>query len=69
MQERIAVLQGHFQLESHPGKGCCIFVEIPIQISHLPDILKVSLIQESSSVNQLQPVQIGDWQPLTLDEW
>ncbi|BAY28754.1 integral membrane sensor signal transduction histidine kinase [Nostoc carneum NIES-2107] len=38
MQERIAVLQGHFQLVSQPGAGCCITVEIPMQIYNIHDI-------------------------------
>lgn len=33
MQERVAVLQGHLDLESQPGNGCCINVEIPMHIS------------------------------------
>ncbi|NJN10557.1 MAG: sensor histidine kinase [Richelia sp. RM2_1_2] len=33
MQERVAVLQGHLDLESQPGNGCCINVKIPMHIS------------------------------------
>ncbi|BAY81276.1 integral membrane sensor signal transduction histidine kinase [Calothrix parasitica NIES-267] len=36
IQERINFLQGNFQLESQPGRGCCITVEIPIHISNNP---------------------------------
>jgi signal transduction histidine kinase len=38
MQERIAVLQGHFELTAQPGAGCCITVEIPTQISNIREI-------------------------------
>ncbi|OUL20967.1 hypothetical protein BV378_28315 [Nostoc sp. RF31YmG] len=81
MQERVAVLQGHFQLESHLGKGCYITVKIPMQISHISEIPKISELsnlsvtseipfpQESVSLSQPQPVIIGEWQPLNLDEW
>ncbi|MBD2357511.1 sensor histidine kinase [Tolypothrix sp. FACHB-123] len=81
MQERIAVLQGNFYLESQPQAGCCIHVEIPKQISNLPDIPKVSEIsdiaiiseisipQESVALNHNHAVKIGEWQPLNLDEW
>ncbi|MEL6462372.1 MAG: sensor histidine kinase [Cyanobacteria bacterium J06621_15] len=34
IQERVDFLQGNFQLESQPGNGCCITVEIPIRISN-----------------------------------
>ena len=34
MQERIYFLQGNFQLESQPGEGCCIKIEIPMYISN-----------------------------------
>lgn len=51
MQERVAVLQGHLQLESQPGRGCCITVEIPMQISKISE---VSMAKESS-VSQNQP--------------
>lgn len=80
MQERVAVLQGHLQLESQPESGCCISVEIPMQISKISEI---SMAKESSvsqnqpetssqefvCVSQHQPVKIGEWQPLNLDEW
>jgi signal transduction histidine kinase len=33
MQERVAILQGSFQIESQLGLGCCISVGIPMQIS------------------------------------
>lgn len=33
MQERVAVLQGHLDLGSQPGNGCCISVEIPMHTS------------------------------------
>jgi signal transduction histidine kinase len=81
MQERIAVLQGHFHLESQPKAGCCINVEIPMQISNLleipkiPEISNISIIseisipQESVSPNTKQSVNIGEWQTLNLNEW
>lgn len=31
MRERIAALEGTFQIESQPGSGCCINVELPLQ--------------------------------------
>lgn len=31
MQERIMALQGSFKVESEPGAGCCILVEVPLQ--------------------------------------
>lgn len=33
MQERVAVLQGRFSVDSQPGEGCCISVGIPLFIS------------------------------------
>lgn len=30
MRERIMAVQGHFQIEAEPGKGCCILVEVPL---------------------------------------
>ncbi|GAB1542510.1 hypothetical protein NUACC21_51840 [Scytonema sp. NUACC21] len=33
MQERVAVLQGHFNLDSQPGSGCRIGVKVPLQFS------------------------------------
>ncbi|HCF29034.1 MAG TPA: hypothetical protein DEV81_17935, partial [Cyanobacteria bacterium UBA11049] len=81
MQERVAVLQGHLQLESQPGRGCCITVEIPMQISKISEIsiakessisqpkTEISISQEFICVNQHQQVKIGEWQHLNLDEW
>jgi signal transduction histidine kinase len=81
MQERIAVLQGHFHLESQPKAGCCIHVEIPMQISNLleipkiPEISNISIIseisipQESVSLSPKPSVSIGEWQTLNLNEW
>ena len=34
IQERVYFLQGNFQLESQPGEGCCIKIEIPMYISN-----------------------------------
>ncbi|NJR38349.1 MAG: sensor histidine kinase [Leptolyngbyaceae cyanobacterium CSU_1_4] len=31
MQERITALQGSFRVETKPGTGCCIVVELPLQ--------------------------------------
>ncbi len=81
MQERVAVLQGHLQLKSQPGSGCCIAVEIPMQISKISEIsmaneysvsqhqLETSIFQEFVCVSQHKPVKIGEWQSLNLDEW
>jgi signal transduction histidine kinase len=35
MQERVAVLQGRFDVESQPKEGCCISVGIPLHISQV----------------------------------
>lgn len=81
MQERVAVLQGHLHLESQPGSGCCITVEIPMPISKISEISMVkessvsqhqpetSISQEFVCISQHQLVKIGEWQPLNLDEW
>lgn len=72
MQERVAVLQGHLRLESQPGDGCCITVEIPMhisQISHIPQMPEIYIPKESSSISKSPPVKIGEWQPLHLNEW
>ncbi|MBD2204528.1 sensor histidine kinase [Calothrix sp. FACHB-1219] len=81
MQERIAVLQGHFHLESQPQAGCCINIFIPMQTSNIaeipkiPEISNISIISEISIppqsiiITQNQSVKIGEWQPLNLDEW
>ncbi len=37
MQERVAVLQGHLELKSQPGAGCCIAVKIPMQIYRISE--------------------------------
>ncbi|MEM7725748.1 MAG: sensor histidine kinase [Cyanobacteria bacterium P01_A01_bin.45] len=53
MQERVGFLQGNFQLESQPGDGCCITVEIPITV-HSPNKSEITLTsysEESSIVN------------------
>ena len=34
IQERVDFLQGDFQIESQPGQGCCIKIEIPMYISN-----------------------------------
>lgn len=31
MRERVAALRGRFQIETQPGSGCCIQVEIPLE--------------------------------------
>ncbi|ARV59608.1 hypothetical protein BZZ01_14075 [Nostocales cyanobacterium HT-58-2] len=77
MQERVAVLQGHINLDSRPGAGCCITAEIPIQLPvpslepSLPAPLKLSAFvsEQTVLVSQRIPVKIGEWQPLDLDEW
>ncbi|MBW4510868.1 MAG: sensor histidine kinase [Scytonematopsis contorta HA4267-MV1] len=53
MQERVAVLQGHLELKSQPGAGCCIAVEIPMQIYNIPEAV-VQNEDEYSQVN-IQP--------------
>ncbi|MBD2451908.1 sensor histidine kinase [Nostoc sp. FACHB-152] len=35
MQERVAALKGYFHLESEPGNGCCITVELPLKTDDL----------------------------------
>jgi two-component sensor histidine kinase len=37
MKERVAVLQGHFKLETEPRYGCRITVDIPMQIPRKPE--------------------------------
>ncbi|MDF5732179.1 MAG: ATP-binding protein [Rhizonema sp. PD38] len=82
MQERVAVLQGHLHLESQPGDGCCITVEIPMHISHIshiPQMPKIYIPKESPSISKNTDagvsataslsVKIGEWQPLNLNEW
>ncbi|WP_414582476.1 sensor histidine kinase [Scytonema sp. PCC 10023] len=78
MQERVAVLQGHINLDSRPGAGCRISAEIPIQLSapssepFVPKELSLpapskpssSVPGKSSLVNQQIPVEIGEWQPI-----
>ncbi len=73
MKERVAVLQGHLHLESQLGAGCCISVEIPMQISctsspnFLPAVRegKEDVIQISEATfSQRQRVKIGEWQYL-----
>jgi signal transduction histidine kinase len=72
MQERVAVLQGHLHVESQIGDGCCITVEIPMQISRIPQMSKISISQESL-INAAVPatrslsVKIGEWQPIHLE--
>lgn len=34
MQERVGILKGNLQIESQPGNGCCITVDIPMYISN-----------------------------------
>ncbi len=81
MQERVAVLQGNFNLESQLGAGCCITVEIPTQlpqisvkndITELAEISKVpeiSTFSEPPVVQQTQCIKITEWQPFNLHEW
>ncbi len=81
MQERVAVLQGHLHLESQPGDGCCITVEIPMHISHIshiPKRPKIYIPKESPLISKNPDagvsataslsVKIGEWQPLNLNE-
>ncbi|MEM1395025.1 MAG: sensor histidine kinase [Cyanobacteria bacterium P01_H01_bin.150] len=80
MQERVAILQGSFNLESQPGAGCCITVKIPIQLSQtstenympclseISEIAEISVNQASSIMKNNHFVKISEWQPLNLDE-
>ncbi len=77
MRERVAMLQGHLQLEAQPGHGCCIKVDIPTQVSrisqtYLPaempiQVSEISISQEYSTINRRQTVTIGEWQLLNLN--
>ncbi|MEM6403476.1 MAG: sensor histidine kinase [Cyanobacteria bacterium P01_D01_bin.116] len=81
MQERVAVLQGDFHLESQPGAGCSITVEIPMQLSQIPTqnhmsqlsdistVQEIPVVQESSIMKKNNFVKISEWQTLNLDEW
>lgn len=72
MQERVAVLQGHLQLESQLGSGCCITVEIPMQISKISEP-EMPISQGSSSVVPFgligatnQPLQLFADEPASI---
>lgn len=66
MQERVAVLQGHLHLESQPGRGCCITVEIPMQTSRIPDMAKESSVSQSQpEISISQFVCVSQHQPET----
>lgn len=81
MQERVAVLQGNFNLESKLGAGCCITVKIPMQFSqistknNIAELSEISKMPEFSSIpdsfiaEQNPLVKISEWQPFNLDEW
>jgi len=54
IQERVDFLQGNFQLESQPGHGCCITVEIPIHISNNPiDFNSFKSIEQKDNFSKL----------------
>ncbi|MDZ7962059.1 MAG: sensor histidine kinase [Aulosira sp. DedQUE10] len=80
MQERIAVLQGHFELAAQPGAGCCITVEIPLQISNIreinPNIREIPQISAISNISLISEISIpqdsiaiNQRQPVTIGEW
>jgi two-component sensor histidine kinase len=57
MQERVAVLQGHLQLETQPGAGCCITVDIPMHISNISEIDVTRNLYDSSGVGILSTLK------------
>ncbi len=81
MQERVAVIRGNFHLESQPGAGCCITVEIPMQlpqistkndISEFPQMDKISEIPITPEFSDRKPnklVKMSEWQPFNFNEW
>lgn len=81
MQERVAVIRGNFHLESQPGAGCCISVEIPM---HLPQISTENYISEFPQMDKIPEipitpkfsdpkvnklVKISEWQPFKFNQW
>lgn len=81
MQERVAVIRGNFHLESQPGAGCCISVEIPMHlpkistenyISEFPQMDKIpeiSMTPEFSDMKVNKWVKMSEWQPFKFNEW
>jgi Histidine kinase/Histidine kinase-, DNA gyrase B-, and HSP90-like ATPase len=59
MQERVAVLQGHLELKSQPGAGCCIAVEIPMHRYNIPEVT-VQNEDEYSEVNIQASLEIQE---------
>lgn len=57
MQERVAVLQGHLQLETQPGSGCCITVDIPMHISKISEIDVTQNLYDVSNVGVLSTLK------------
>lgn len=76
MQERVAFLQGHFQLESQLGEGCRITIDIPMQISqgnitespNVSKIPEISIFPENTSTSPTQLIKMSEWQTLDLNE-
>ena len=59
IQERVNFLQGNFQLESQPGHGCCITVEIPIHISNNPfDLEQFQSIEHKDDFSKLDILSV-----------
>lgn len=56
MQERVGFLKGDLQIESQPGNGCCITVDIPIYISNNLDTFSnldnLDNLEKSKSIKQ-----------------
>ena len=59
IQERVDFLQGNFQLESQPGHGCCITVEIPLHISNNPtDLEQFQSIEYKDDFSKLDIISV-----------
>ncbi|MBN3958718.1 sensor histidine kinase [Nostoc sp. NMS8] len=78
MRERVAVLQGHLQLTSQPGYGCCITVKIPMHVSKISDKSEIKVSQESflrempiqmSEISIYQEYSPVNQQKITIGEW
>lgn len=56
MQERVHFLKGDLQIESQPGNGCCITVEIPMHISNYfgdsSNLDNVDNLEKAKSIKQ-----------------
>lgn len=59
IRERVDFLQGNFQLESQPGHGCCITVEIPLHISNNPtDLEQFQSIEYKDDFSKLDIISV-----------